>query len=73
MLEGLETPKNQQFSCKVNQIAEGLEKSDTEIFLAACENPAWAAKSLSRALKERGVTISDTTILRHRRKECNCR
>ena len=72
MLEGLEKPQNKLFSCKVQEIAEELEAKDKGIFLTACDNPDWGAKTLSRELKIRGVVISDTTILRHRRRDCNC-
>jgi hypothetical protein len=71
MLEGL-TPPVRTYGCKVRTIAEGLEEKDKDILLAAIDNPEWQFKSLSNALADRGITIVDTAIAKHRRKQCSC-
>ena len=72
MLEGLTPPKREATFCKVSFTAEQLDSSDREILLTAVDNQEWSAKALSKALKERGIQISDTTLLRHRQRHCSC-
>jgi hypothetical protein len=72
MLEGLSKPLPKEGYCKVADIASSLDPDDRKILLQAVADSSWAAKALSRQLRERGVQVSDTTILRHRRKECPC-
>jgi hypothetical protein len=72
MLEGLE-PTRQKFTCKVATVRDSLDESDQEIFLGAIiDEKKWGAKTLSNALKERGVALADTVITRHRRRVCRC-
>lgn len=73
MLEDLKRPQPAETYCKVAHTASSLEPSDREILLKAVDDAMWAGKALSRQLRERGVQISDTTILRHRRRECSCK
>ena len=72
MLENLRKPEPKQGSCKVAQIRETLDKSDRDILDQAIDDEGWAAKPLAKALKQLGIQISDTTVLRHRRRECCC-
>lgn len=72
MLEDLTRPQPVATYCKVAHTAGTLEVSDRDILLKAVDDETWAAKALARQLRERGVQISDTTILRHRRRECSC-
>ena len=72
MLEGLEPPK-QKFTCKVSILLSDLDKKDAEILEAAIGDARkWPAKSLQKALKERGVSLADTVISKHRTKLCRC-
>lgn len=71
MLEDLKPPKR-TYSCKVSTIAAELEEKDSKIFLDAVLNPEWHFKSLSNALADKGITIVDTAIAKHRRKQCAC-
>lgn len=71
MLEGLELPKR-TFSCKVREIAAQLDKKDSEIFLAAVNNPEWPVVTLVDTLRARGIDISPTPVTKHRRKACSC-
>lgn len=72
MLENLSKPEPKRGYCKVQAICDTLSATDAEILNTAIDDPTWVAKQLSKALKERGVDLSDTTILRHRRRECIC-
>jgi hypothetical protein len=73
MLEGLEPPKLNNRTCKVGTIAETLSESDRKILLdAALDSERWPAKTLVKALRDRGVFISDSPIYSHRAKTCVC-
>ena len=71
MLEGLKPPGALR-SCKVKAISENLTQEDRAILLEAIANPEWPIKSLSRALSERGLQISDTPLSSHRARACAC-
>jgi hypothetical protein len=72
MLEDLR-PKNFRGSCKVGAIMLTLSEADQEILTAAIFDTAnWPVKTLSRALAEKGIQISDTPITSHRFKNCAC-
>jgi hypothetical protein len=73
MLEGLTPPKRNTASCKVGLIASTLTDADKEILLAAVmDKETWPVKTLSKALSERGVQISDSPIYNHRSRACAC-
>ena len=72
MLEDLTRPQPVATYCKVAHTASTLEQSDRDILLKAVDDEMWPGKALARQLRERGLQISDTTILRHRRRECSC-
>jgi hypothetical protein len=71
MLEDL-TPPVKLSPCRVREVMETLEPKDQEILKKALENPAWGTKTLSNALRERGLMISDTPITKHRAGRCSC-
>jgi hypothetical protein len=71
MLEDL-TPTKQVRPCAVRTLLSKLEKKDQEILIAALSNPEWQTKSLARELSNRGLSISDHPIGRHRKGECSC-
>lgn len=71
MLEGL-TPPVRKFSCAVRTLTDTLDAKDSVIFVEAVKSPEWLPKSLSRALRERGIVISDDSIARHRKGLCSC-
>ena len=71
MLEDL-TPPTQFRPCAMRDLINKLEKKDQEILELALANEEWAAKALARELTNRGLKISDHSVLRHRRKECSC-
>jgi hypothetical protein len=71
MLEGL-TPPTKVLSCKVRELIESLEPKDQEILKAALLDPAWAHLTLTNSLRDRGITISETPIRKHRLGRCSC-
>lgn len=73
MLEGLEPAKNRAYTCKVELLRGQLDAEDYEILLTAlADTQKWGAKTLQKALRERGVLLADTTITRHRQNACAC-
>jgi hypothetical protein len=73
MLEGLEPPKNRAVFCKVNDVMNELEESDVKILQEALEDTErWKHKTLSNALRAKGVSLADTTISKHRLRVCAC-
>jgi len=72
MLEGLE-PAKPTFTCKVAIFYNELDKKDAEILKAAVDDARkWPAKSLQKALQERGLSLADTVISKHRTQLCRC-
>lgn len=73
MLEGLTPPTRNPRSCKVGSIAAGLNETDRKILLdAVMDEDKWPVKTLSKALRERGLEISDSPIYNHRNRTCAC-
>ena len=73
MLEGLEPPKSKSVYCKVAQTLEKLDENDAAILIAALADVhRWGAKTLQNSLRERGLSLADTTISKHRNKTCAC-
>lgn len=72
MLEGLKPPSSLR-SCKVGNIAATLTDKDRDILLnAIADRDTWSIKSLSKALRERGIELSDSPLTNHRAKACAC-
>lgn len=72
MLEGLEPPRV-NFTCRVKTLNEELDKKDAQILSAALADVRkWPAKTLQKALKERGISLADTVISKHRQQLCRC-
>lgn len=73
MLEGLTPPKSKAIYCKVDLWLQKLDDNDKEILLAALLDwNLWPHASLARELRARGMDISDTTIGKHRHRDCAC-
>lgn len=59
--------------CRVRTVLEThLDDKDAEILRKAIASPDWPARTLSVALKQRGVFLSDTAIATHRKGMCSC-
>ena len=71
MLEDLKPP-GRHFTCKVQTVAEELDAKDSQILIEAVNSDKWSFKTLSNELAKRGIVIVDTTIAKHRRKQCSC-
>jgi hypothetical protein len=72
LLDGLE-PHKKARPCRVRSILGQLEDKDADILGSALKSPElWPAKTLSNALKQRGVLLSDSAITHHRSKACSC-
>lgn len=73
MLEGLTPPPNKAVYCKVDLMAQELDEADRKIFMAAIDDSeTWGARTLTNALRQRGLSIADTTVTKHRVKACAC-
>ena len=73
MLEDLKPPVNQSRNCKVSLVSESLTDADKKILQdAIADANSWPIKTLSKALKAKGVEISDTPLTNHRAKTCAC-
>ena len=72
LLDGMEPNAGRKYTCKVQTLAEGLEPADAAIYWDAIDNDEWSAHDLERQLIERGMSITQNTITRHRRKACAC-
>lgn len=73
MLENLQPPKR-NFGCKVGKILDDLNDTDRKVLENALntDKSIWPAKTLSNELAKRGVHLVDTTITKHRTKQCWC-
>ena len=73
MLEGMKPSKRKRHVCKIATSIEELGVIDGEILAAAiADTVKWPANTLATELRKRGVSLSDMTIMRHRKKTCAC-
>lgn len=72
MLEDLQ-PIARVFSCAVRTLHEPLDPSDQKILISAItDTDTWTNKGLERALRARGLKISESAISKHRTAACSC-
>ncbi len=72
MLEGL-SPKERALTCRVRSVLAELDQEDRTILEnALADSKTWGAKTLEKALKTRGITLSDNSITKHRTGICSC-
>lgn len=71
MLENLKLPVK-QYSCRVKTVLTELDSKDQKILADAVMNPEWPIGTLETSLRNLGVTLSGTSIKRHRTKGCSC-
>jgi hypothetical protein len=72
LLDGLEPQKTVR-PCRVRSILAQLDDKDVDILDSALKSPElWPAKTLSNALKQRGLVVSDGAISGHRKGSCSC-
>lgn len=61
-----------QYPCAVRRLAETLDKEDAQILYDAVMNKAWAYYTLETALAQKGLTLGQSSIKKHRLKNCSC-
>jgi hypothetical protein len=71
MLEGM-TPPSKEMLCAVMSRAAELEPADLKILLDALKDKRWSNLGLAETLTERGFTISESTLRKHRVGKCAC-
>jgi len=71
LLKDLQLPAR-KLACAVRTVAESLDKEDSAILIAAVMDSNWPYSTLERALFDKGITLSQGTIKRHRTKGCSC-
>ena len=71
ILDNLEPPVKKR-TCGLALIAQGLDKKDAEILLAAAKNLDWSLMALSQELGRRGLPVSRSILERHRKGMCPC-
>lgn len=72
LLDGLE-PHKKARSCRVRTLLAELDAKDGAILESAMKSvDLWPAKTLSVALRQRGVLLSDNAITHHRSGACSC-
>lgn len=59
-------------ACRVRTVLATLDAADKKILIEALDNLEWSAFGLHKALKSRGIDMSDRVISVHRRKKCSC-
>jgi hypothetical protein len=72
MLENLEPPVK-LLPCRVRATIEGLDPKDGAILESAISDPKWTPHSLSNALFQRGLSLSDKSIKKHLIQQCSCK
>jgi hypothetical protein len=73
MLEGLQ-PEKIVTPCAVRTLSEKLDDSDKNILRDALSNrDVWGHAPLARALTDRGLSISEKAIRKHRNRLCSCK
>jgi hypothetical protein len=58
--------------CLFSRVTKDLNKDDLAKLDAALEEAEIAVSSIDRWLQKHGIKISNATIRRHRKKECDC-
>lgn len=73
MLEGLAPINYNVGPCGLIKRANSeLDPSDRDILLAALENKLFSNHGLAEQLTQRGFSISETSIRKHRLGRCSC-
>lgn len=58
--------------CSVPVVSATLSKEDAADLAAAIADPSITGSAIEKALQRRGVRLPAPSILRHRRKDCQC-
>lgn len=72
LLDGLE-PHKKTRNCRVRTVLAELDAKDVATLKTALLSvDLWPSRTLSVALKQRGVLLSDNAITSHRKGACSC-
>jgi len=58
--------------CLFSRVTKDLSKDDREKLDAALDEAEISVSSIDRWLQKHGIKISNATIRRHRKRECDC-
>lgn len=73
MLEGLTPTDYRAKSCSIITRADvELDQADREILLEALNNPLFSHRNLAEQLTQRGFSIGETSVRKHRSGKCAC-
>jgi hypothetical protein len=71
MLEDLAKP-DRLYSCAVRNVLATLDAADQKILIAAVMDETWKMSTLESALANKGITLGQGAIKRHRFGSCSC-
>lgn len=72
LLDGI-SPHQKSRPCRVRTVMNELDKDDANTLTNCLLSPdLWPARTLSVALKQRGLLLSDNAIGNHRKGACSC-
>ncbi len=57
-------------TCTVCRTLADLPKEDSEALVAAMDDPTISNGGLAQIMRDEGVPIAETTVRRHRKKQC---
>jgi hypothetical protein len=67
------TPPVKTWPCLVRETANKLEDpADKNILLEAVMDDNWKFAALERVLRDKGISLGQQTIKKHREKNCSC-
>jgi hypothetical protein len=72
LLDEIQQLKAQSKCCIVGDLINALEGDDRKELLIAINDPNIQSSKIVVALNRRGHKMSDKSMWKHRRKECNC-
>jgi hypothetical protein len=71
VLEDLK-PKTRLRTCRMRELLHSLSDTDRQILKDAIQSPDWTSNALLRALRDKGIEISYTSVRRHEVRHCSC-
>ena len=59
-------------TCGIGRLLISLPDADAEALRKALADPAWRTRSLHDTLKAEGFAVAYTSVVRHRKGQCQC-
>jgi hypothetical protein len=72
LLEEIQSQVRPGPRCHVGRVFDHLTEADRKTLEEALSSERYSARAISGALRLRGLTVSRSSIERHRRGECRC-